>query len=261
MPPAEAAASRLPDLRDVSGPRSRAAPHTRSVGSMAMIRIAVDALGGDRGPEAIVAGAVEAAPTGSSRSSSGRPASTPTGSSSSRRRRRSAMDEKPAEAVRSKPDSSLVAPCRPSREGRGRRGRLGREHGRDARRRPAPASPPPGGAAARRSRCRSRAATGPSVLARLPARTPTRAPEHLLQFAHMGAVFAEEILGIARPERPPALDRRGGGEGKSAHARGARAAGGERRSASTGNTESRDLLKAQPTSSSPTGSPATSRSS
>ena len=25
-------------------------------------------------------------------------------------------------------------------------------------------------------------------------------PEHLLQFAHMGAIFAEEILGVARPE-------------------------------------------------------------
>ena len=25
-------------------------------------------------------------------------------------------------------------------------------------------------------------------------------PEHLLQFAHMGAIFAEEMLGIANPE-------------------------------------------------------------
>ena len=40
---------------------------------------------------------------------------------------------------------------------------------------------------------------GPSVLLDA-ARTPTRAPEHLLQFGDMGSVFAEEILGIARPE-------------------------------------------------------------
>ena len=40
---------------------------------------------------------------------------------------------------------------------------------------------------------------GPSVLLDAGANADAR-PEHLLQFAHMGAVFAEEILGIARPE-------------------------------------------------------------
>ncbi len=40
---------------------------------------------------------------------------------------------------------------------------------------------------------------GPSVLIDAGANADAR-PEHLVQFAHMGAVFAEEILGIERPE-------------------------------------------------------------
>jgi glycerol-3-phosphate acyltransferase PlsX len=40
---------------------------------------------------------------------------------------------------------------------------------------------------------------GPSVLLDSGANADAR-PEHLVQFAHMGAVFAEEILGISRPE-------------------------------------------------------------
>ncbi|HEU5264648.1 MAG TPA: phosphate acyltransferase, partial [Gaiellaceae bacterium] len=40
---------------------------------------------------------------------------------------------------------------------------------------------------------------GPSVLIDSGANADAR-PEHLVQFGHMGAVFAEEILGIAQPE-------------------------------------------------------------
>jgi glycerol-3-phosphate acyltransferase PlsX len=40
---------------------------------------------------------------------------------------------------------------------------------------------------------------GPSVLLDCGANADARA-EHLLQFAHMGSIFAEEILGIANPE-------------------------------------------------------------
>ena len=40
---------------------------------------------------------------------------------------------------------------------------------------------------------------GPSVLIDAGANAESR-PEHLLQFATMGAIFAEEILEIARPE-------------------------------------------------------------
>ena len=42
------------------------------------------------------------------------------------------------------------------------------------------------------------ARTGPSVLIDAGANADAR-PEHLLQFAHMGAVFAEEILGVPEP--------------------------------------------------------------
>ena len=56
------AAPRLPDLRHVQGARDRAPPHPGTVESVP--RIAVDALGGDRGPGEVVAGAVEAAADG-----------------------------------------------------------------------------------------------------------------------------------------------------------------------------------------------------
>ena len=109
-----------------------------------------------------------------------------------------AMDEKPAEAVRSKPDSSLVAACRAVGEGRadavvsaGNTGAMLAAALLELRRlpgvyRPAIAVVIP----ARR---------GPSVLIDSGANAESR-PEHLLQFGEMGAIFAEEILEIANPE-------------------------------------------------------------
>ena len=41
-------------------------------------------------------------------------------------------------------------------------------------------------------------------------------PEYLVQFAAMGAVYAREMLGRARPARRPAQQRRGGGQGRRA---------------------------------------------
>src|SRR5436190_23126369 len=76
------------------------------------VRVAVDALGGDRGSEEIVAGAVEA------RSNQIEPVLFgPAGLESHglelvETTQEIAMDEKPAEAVRAKPDSSLVVACR-----------------------------------------------------------------------------------------------------------------------------------------------------
>ena len=108
------------------------------------------------------------------------------------------MDEKPAEAVRSKPDSSLVASCRAIAEGAadavvsaGNTGAMLAAGLLEIRRlpgvaRPAIAVPIP-------------ARDGPSVLLDCGANADAR-PEHLLQFAHMGSIFAEEILGIARPQ-------------------------------------------------------------
>jgi len=108
------------------------------------------------------------------------------------------MDEKPTDAVRSKPDSSLVVACRAVGEGRadavvspGNTGamlaaglrHLGRIQGV---RRPAIAVAIP----ARR---------GPSVILDAGANADARA-ENILQFGYMGAVFAEEILDIPNPE-------------------------------------------------------------
>ncbi len=160
--------------------------------------MAVDALGGDRGPDEVVAGALEA------RS----PAIEPVvfGPSSLDVRdlelvattQEIGMEEKPAEAARGKPDSSLVAACRAVGSGNaaavvsaGNTGAMLAASLLEIRRlpgvlRPAIAVVIP----ARR---------GPSVLIDAGANAESR-PEHLLQFAEMGAIFAEEILGIARPE-------------------------------------------------------------
>jgi glycerol-3-phosphate acyltransferase PlsX len=107
------------------------------------------------------------------------------------------MHEKPADAAREKRDSSLFAACRAV--GRGEAdvvvsaGNTGAmlaagllEIGRLPEvRRPAIAAPLP----ARR---------GPSILIDAGANADAR-PEHLLQFAHMGTIFAEEIIGIRDP--------------------------------------------------------------
>ena len=154
------------------------------------------------------------------------------------------------------PDSSLVAAHAPSPRA-GRRGRLGREHGRDARRR-ACSTPPAAGRPAARDRRPDPGQRGPSVLLDTGANADAR-PEHLLQFAHMGADLRRGDARARRARGAPALDRRGAREGQPADARGARAARRRASSASRGNTEGRDLLAAPPTSSSATASPATSR--
>jgi glycerol-3-phosphate acyltransferase PlsX len=109
-----------------------------------------------------------------------------------------AMDDKPAEAVRAKPDSSLVAACRAVGEGKadavvsaGNTGAMLAAGLLEIRRlpgvlRPAIAVPIP-------------ARDGPSVLLDCGANADARA-EHLLQFGYMGAIFAEAILGIVDPE-------------------------------------------------------------
>ena len=79
---------------------------------MPPIRVAVDALGGDRAPDEIVAGALDA------RSEAVQPVLFGPSSTDSAELELVEttevieMHEKPAEAVRGKPDSSLVAGCR-----------------------------------------------------------------------------------------------------------------------------------------------------
>ncbi|TML04668.1 MAG: phosphate acyltransferase PlsX [Actinobacteria bacterium] len=162
------------------------------------MRVAVDAMGGDRGAEEIVAGALAA------RSDDVAPLLVgPAGLETQGLELIEApdvitMDEKPTEAVRAKPNSSLVAACRAVGEGRaqavvsaGNTGAMLAACLLELRRipgvrRPAIAVTIP----ARR---------GASVLLDSGANADAR-PEDLLQFAHMGAVFAREILDVRDPE-------------------------------------------------------------
>src|SRR5579862_5850419 len=162
-----------------------------------MVRIAVDAMGGDRGPAEVVAGALEASSDalipilyGSPGTDTGALELRPTDGVIE-------MDDKPAEAVRAKPQSSLVAAVRAVAEGEadavvsaGNTGAMLAAGLLELRRlpgvmRPAIAVPIP----ARR---------GPSVLIDAGANADAR-PEHLVQFATMGAVFAQELLEIPDP--------------------------------------------------------------
>jgi glycerol-3-phosphate acyltransferase PlsX len=162
------------------------------------VRVAVDAMGGDRGPDEVVAGALEAATDGIAPVVYA-PASVDTrGLEHVVAEQVIAMDEKPAEAVRAKPDSSLVAACRAIPAGTadavvsaGNTGAMLAAGLLEIRRlpgvaRPAIAVPIP-------------ASDGPSVLLDCGANADAR-PEHLLQFGHMGSIFAEEILGLGHPE-------------------------------------------------------------
>jgi phosphate acyltransferase len=162
------------------------------------VRIAVDAMGSDRGPDEIVAGALEARGEGIEPVLFGDASIDPHGLELHETSGVIEMDEKPAEAVRAKPDSSLVGSVRAVAEGRadavvsaGNTGAMLAAGLLELRRipgvmRPAIAVPIPG----RR---------GPSVLLDCGANADAR-PEHLVQFAAMGAVFAEEILDIRNPE-------------------------------------------------------------
>ena len=163
-----------------------------------MARIAVDAMGGDRGPEAVVEGALAARADGIEPVVFGSADLDTRGLALVPTTQVVGMDEKPADAFRTKEDSSLVRAVKAVADGEadavvsaGNTGAmlaaglvlLRRLPGV---RRPAIAVPIP-------------SRKGPSVLIDAGANADCR-PEHLLQFATMGAVFAEEILEIARPQ-------------------------------------------------------------
>ena len=162
-----------------------------------MARVAVDALGGDNAPGEVVLGALAAAADGIDVTLFG-PAGLDThGLPLVETTETIDMAEKPAEAVRAKPDSSLVAAVRAVADGdadavvsAGNTGAMLAAGLLHLRRlpgvmRPAIAVPIP-------------ARQGPSVLLDAGANADAR-PEHLLQFAHMGAVFSEELLDVQRP--------------------------------------------------------------
>jgi len=164
------------------------------------IRVAVDAMGGDRAPEEIVAGAVAAAsdsvePVLFGRHDELEPIAE--GLEIVHADDIVAMDEKPSDAAREKRASSMFAACRAVGEGdaqavvsAGNTGAMLAAGLLEIRRlpdvhRPAIAVPLP-------------SIGGTSVLIDAGANADAR-PEHLVQFGHMGSVFAEEILGIADP--------------------------------------------------------------
>ena len=163
-----------------------------------MARVAVDALGGDNAPGEVILGALDAAAAGidvllfgpAGLETRGLPLVETTGAIE--------MADKPAEAVRAKPESSLVAAVRAvagdeadaviSAGNTGAMLAAGLLHLRrlPGVMRPAIAVPIP-------------TRQGPSVLLDAGANADAR-PEHLLQFAHMGAVFCTELLDVATPE-------------------------------------------------------------
>jgi phosphate acyltransferase len=155
-------------------------------------------MGGDRAPHEVVAGAHAAAAADVTPILVGPPGLDTQGLELIEAPDTIEMDEKPAEAVRAKPDSSLVAACRAVADGRadavvsaGNTGAMLAAGLLHLRRlpgvlRPAIAVPIP-------------TTKGPSVLVDSGANADARA-EHLLQFAHMGAIFAEEILELERPQ-------------------------------------------------------------
>jgi phosphate acyltransferase len=162
------------------------------------VRVAVDALGGDRAPDEIVAGALEAASPAIQPILFG-PAGLDTGGLPLVETTEVVeMDDHAVEAVRAKPDASLVRAAKAVADGEadavvsaGSTGAMLAASLFHIRRlqgvpRPAIAVVLP-------------ARSGPSVLIDAGANADAR-PEHLLQFAHMGAVFAHEILEKDEPE-------------------------------------------------------------
>src|SRR5579884_2622420 len=101
-------------------PRGGAAPERGSPATPAasVPRIAVDALGGDRAPDEVVAGALEAAAGGVGVLLFGPEGLETRGLELVPTTERIEMAEKPADAVRAKPDSSLVAAVRAVADGR-----------------------------------------------------------------------------------------------------------------------------------------------
>jgi glycerol-3-phosphate acyltransferase PlsX len=167
---------------------------------MPKIRVAVDAMGGDRAPEEIVAGALTARsdavePVLFGRRDALEPIAE--GLEIVDAEDVVAMDEKPSDAAREKRGSSMFVACRAVGKGEaqavvsaGNTGAMLAAGLLEIRRlpdvhRPAIAVPLP-------------SIGGTSVLIDAGANADAR-PEHLVQFGHMGSVFAEEILDIAEP--------------------------------------------------------------
>jgi phosphate acyltransferase len=163
-----------------------------------VIRVAVDALGGDRAPEEIVAGAAAVASPEIQPTLFGPPGLDTRGLRLVEASEAISMDDHAVEAVRAKTDSSLVRAVQAVADGgadvvvsAGNTGAMLAASLLHIRR--LPGVHRPGIAIVIPTK------RGPSVLIDAGANADAR-PEHLVQFAHMGSVFAEEILGIEQPE-------------------------------------------------------------
>lgn len=162
-----------------------------------MTRVAVDAMGGDRGPEAVVEGALAARADGIEPVIYGAAGLDTRGLELVETTQVVGMEEKPADVLRTKEDSSLVRAVKSVADGEtaavvspGNTGAMLAAGLVVIRRlpgvrRPALAVP-------------IRTAHGPCVLLDVGANADCR-PEHLFQFGVMGAVFAEEALDVAQP--------------------------------------------------------------
>jgi len=162
-----------------------------------MIRVAVDAMGGDRAPEEIVAGAADAASETIRPVLYGPPGLDTQGLVLVETAGVIEMDDHAVESVRAKPDSSLVRAVRSVAAGEadavvsaGSTGAMLAASLLHIRRLPGVRRPAIAVTIPSRH--------GPTVLIDAGANADAR-PEDLLQFAHMGVVFAEEILEIDDP--------------------------------------------------------------
>jgi glycerol-3-phosphate acyltransferase PlsX len=206
-----------------------------------MPRVAVDALGGDRAPEEVILGALDAAGDGVDVTLYGPSWIDSHGLPLVETTEEIGMAEKPAEAVRAKPDSSLVAAVRAVADGEadavlsaGNTGAMLAAGLLHLRRlpgvlRPAIAVPIP-------------ARQGPSVLLDAGANADAR-PEHLVQFAHMGAIFSREILDVERPQVRLLSIGEEDGKGNQLTLEAHRLLRADERLAFVGNAEGRDLLR------------------
>jgi glycerol-3-phosphate acyltransferase PlsX len=163
-----------------------------------MIRVAVDALGGDRAPDEVVEGAVAAASTEIRPMLFGPPGLDTRGLPLVETTEMIAMHDHPVDSVRAKTNSSLVRAVRAVADGEadvvvsaGNTGAALAASLLHIRR--LPDVQRPGIAIVIPTK------RGPSVLIDAGANADAR-PEHLVQFAHMGSVFAQEILAIDTPE-------------------------------------------------------------
>ena len=218
----QAAAHGVPGLRLVQGPRRR---RRRLMLIASMLPIAVDAMGGDRAPGEIVAGAAGRGRARHPRRPRrpGRPRRSSATSPLIEASEVIAMDDDAAEGVRRKKDSTLVRAAEAVRDGKasamvsaGNTGatmasallRMGRIKGVS---RPAIATPIPV------------PGFSPNILLDAGANAEVQ-PEWLVQFAQMGSVYARHRFGIDEPVGRAAVDRRGARQGRHPAQGGLRAA-------------------------------------